>query len=268
LWSSSIIIACLLSPSVFSPSHRSVARYLVQENIMPSLVTKIMSSEEATIFPAASHLASVSGRPAPGSFKFMPQGTKIIWCSSETPGSPWTQPVLVLPSEDQDSDIVRVLLCTTKDVVRNCKADTWGRNYVPLEGHSHPWRKAIPLTQGCFRKGTSLNVTTEYKVRWRDLEDVNSRSSDRHDLCLSAETLSKVSAYVNAPYADRPAPFVSRSPVRLSPPVAVPAPVPTQGTARKSVPPQRRQSNGMNRALSPTAAEFKPHPAHSEVSWR
>lgn len=262
MWSSSIIVPCLLSPSVFSPSHRSVEQHLLP------LIIKIMSSEEVTISPAASHLASVSERPAPGSVKFMPQGTKIIWCSNKNHGRPWDHPVLVLPSEDQDSDIVRLLFCTTKDVVGNCKADTWGCNYVPLEGHLHPWRKAILLAQGCFKKGTSLNVTTEYKVRWRDLEDVNSRSSDRPDLCLSSETLSKVSAYVNAPYADKLVPFVSRSPVRASAPVAVPAPVPTQGTARKYVPPQRRQANGMNRALLPTAAEFKPHPAHSEVSWR
>jgi len=249
-----------------------------------------------TISPAIHHLASTPERPAPGSFKFLPEGTELIWCSSKRPGSPWKHPVLVLPSEDLDSDIVRVLFATTVDTVDRFKARSWACNYVPIEGQQHPWREALPLAQGAFKRATSINVTTVYKVRWQDLQEINIKSAGGLAPCLSAETLEKVVEYVVAPEADiftplgtttapmvgSEAPFntsitpaveaslglVLPTPASAADPVAALAPVPPQGTAQLYVPPQLRQANGMNRMLSPTAPAFNLHPVHRSVSWR
>jgi hypothetical protein len=238
-------------------------------------------------------------RPAPGSFRFMPYGTVLVWCSQRNPGSPWNHPVLVLPGEDLDSELVRVVFTTTKDVVEYCTAKTWGCNYLPLEGQLHPWREAIPFSLGSLKKNSSLNITTVYIVHWRDLEILNSSSADRPDLRLSAETVDKVITYVNAPYADIHTPLrttapandsaalsndsvTPASPTALDPvlptfaalsvrdpvPAAALAPVSAQGTTQKYVPPHLRQASSMDSTLRPTAPEFQPHPALRSGPWR
>ena len=322
---------CLLSPSLVFPSHRSVEQRQDQLHILlcSTFIPTNMSSTETssfpsskehlspvstpattptgsptTVSPAIDHLASTSERPVPGSFKFLPRGTELIWCSSEKPGSPGNHPALVLPSEDSDPDLVTVLFTTTKDVVFYCNSPKWACNYLPLEGQSHPWREAVPLAEGSFKKATSINVTTVYKVRWRDLEETNFKSSDGLAPCLSAETLEKVMKYVKTPEADKftpwkttvpqltafkeqsaasfnnsAAPAMQASPdpvsptpathsVPVLPPVAVLATVPTQGTAQKYVPPHLRQANGMNRMLWPPAPVLHLHPVHCSTSWR
>ncbi|KEQ75294.1 hypothetical protein M436DRAFT_61713 [Aureobasidium namibiae CBS 147.97] len=238
---------------------------------------------------AIHHLASTPERPAPGAFKFLPEGTELIWRSTTEPGSPWKHPVLVLPSEDLDSDFVRVLFATTTDIVDRFKARRWGCNYVLIEGQQHPWREALPLAQGAFGRATSIDVTTVYKVRWQDLQEINIKSADGLAPCLSAETLERVVEYVKAPVADMftplrgsetpfntsitPAVQASLDPVLPTPapgtdPVAALAPVSPQGTGPKYVAPHLRQANGLKRKLSPTAPVFKLHPAHCNASWR
>lgn len=261
-----------------------------QEQLSPvSTPATTPSGSHATVSPAINHPASTSERPVPGSFKFLPRGTELIWCSREDPGSPWNHPALVLPSEDSDPDLVTVLFTTTKDVVHHSKSPRWARNYVPLKGQSHPWREAVPLAQGSFEKATSINVTTVYKVHWQELQKIDFESPDGLPPSLSAEALQRVMEYVKNPEADkstawsptvaqytapmmRPAAPVLSAPATHSvsehSPSAVLATVPTQCTAQKYVPPHLRQANGMNRVLSPTAPVLKLHPAHCSASWR
>lgn len=322
---------CLLSPPLVLPSHRSVEyrqrqlHILLRSNFIPANMSSTEASPSSssqehlspvstpattpagsptTISPAVNFPASTSERPVTGSFKFLPRGTELVWCSKENPGSPWNHPVLVLPDEDPHPDLVTVLFATTKDVVSYCKSKKWGCNYVPIEGQSHPWREAIPLAQGSFEKATSMNVTTVYRVHWQDLQEINVESPDGLSPSLSAEALQRVMEYVKAPIADINAPWsptfvqptasmvrlaapcdnsaapavqVSLDPVSPAPathsapvlaPVAVLATVPTQGTAQKYVPPHLRQANGMTRVLSPTAPIFILHPVHYCRSWR
>lgn len=309
---------CLLSPSLVLPSHRSFEqlqdqlRILLRSKFIPSKMSSteassFSSSQEhlspvstpattppgspTTVSPAINHPASTSERPVPGSFKFLPKGTELIWCSRENPGSPWNHPALILPSEGSDPDLVTVLFTTTKDVVLYSKCQKWACNYVPLKGQSHPWREAVPLAQGSFEKATSINVTTVYKVHWQKLQEIDFESPDGLSPSLSAEALQRVMEYVKNPEADksdarrRPttpqhtapvmqpaAPVVLPTPATHSVPVhshsAVLATVPTQGAAQKYVPPYRRQANGMNGKHSPPAPVSKLHPVYRSTSWR
>ncbi|KAK6000411.1 hypothetical protein QM012_003657 [Aureobasidium pullulans] len=252
--------------------------------------------------PSASPAVPLSSeRPTPGSFRYMPYGTRLNWCSKQNPGNPGGHPVLILSWEAPDSTLVRVLFTTTKDVVGCTSAKSWACNYVPLEGQLHPWRDAIPLVQGCvaFPKPTSINVSTEYVVDWRDLEDVKFTSPDMFAPCLSAEVLDKLEGYVDQPCADSrapwkivpprvqaremvrlnystpaaPAPGLAPTPVSVAAPVAVPvailAPVPTQETTQAYVPPFCRSDylSPMVAVVNPIAPWQYVHPAYRYTSW-
>jgi hypothetical protein len=154
-------------------------------------------------------------RPVPGAFRYMPPRTDFK-CSQKEPGEPDGHPVLILPYEGLAPELVRVLFATTKDVVGSCNVKSWGCNFLPLEGQLHPWREAIPLALGSFQKDTSINVSSVYEVRWRDLVLLNSSSVDRPDLRLSAETVDKVVEFVKRPKADIKTPWKTRAPVTNS----------------------------------------------------
>jgi hypothetical protein len=281
---------CLLSIFIMMSWRQSVSPSSSQENLSPVSTPATSPPKSRATTPQAAE------RPLPGQFMFMPPGTEIVWSSQANPGSPGQHPVLVLSDEDPDSDLVRVAFATTKDVVSCCTARSWGCNYVPLEGQVHPWREAIPLAQGAFRRATSINVTTVLKVRWSDLDTLDARTVDGLPR-LSAEALGTVMSYVNAPKADISTAWSTTAPadnsaahssdlvapasvlptfaaLSIRDPVPVPvlaailAPVPAQGTAQKYVPPHLRQAKSMDSNLRPTAPEFQPRPTLRSGSWR
>ncbi|CAD0108505.1 unnamed protein product [Aureobasidium uvarum] len=68
----------------------------------------LASDEVATAPELAVALESlVRERPAPGSFKFLPARAPLVDCSTGNPGAPGNHPVLVLPSQDDNPELVQ-----------------------------------------------------------------------------------------------------------------------------------------------------------------
>jgi hypothetical protein len=226
-----------LSPSLFLPSHRFVEQCLSQDNTLLSSIldsfTMMSSSWRRSTSPSSSQepqspvstpATTPTGspppppppapeRPVPGTFRYMPRKARIVKWSQKVKGEPENHPVLILPHEGLAPELVRVVFATSVDVVGKCKAKKWGCMYLPLEGQLHPWRDAIPLALGSFKKDSSINVTSVYEVHWRDLETLDSRTVDRPDLCLSDETFDKVTEFVKKPEADINTPWRTRATV-------------------------------------------------------
>jgi hypothetical protein len=229
-----------LSPSLFLSSHRFVEQRLSQDNTLFNSIlnsftmmssswrrsTSPLSSQEPQS-PVSTPATTPTGspppppppapeRPVPGTFRHMPRGTRIVKCSQKVEGDPYNHPVLILPHDGLAPELVRVVFVTSKDVVGSCNVKSWGCMYLPLEGQLHPWRDAIPLALGSFKKDSSINVTSVYEVHWRDLEPLDTRTVDRLDLRLSAETVDKVMEFVKRPRADIKTPWKTRAPVANS----------------------------------------------------
>ncbi|KAG9604279.1 hypothetical protein KCU77_g4479, partial [Aureobasidium melanogenum] len=216
--------------------------------------TPAVAPSEATVAapePAAAAAAPVplyQKRPAPGTFMFLPIGAPWESCST-SPGDPTGHPVLVFPATNDDPEKVKVLFTTTKDIKENCKARSWGENYLPLGNQVHPWREPVALC-GSFPRPTSLNITSEYTVPWSCLEDLTVSGSGVPAPCLSPQGLEKVNEFVKCPRFDKNIRWI-----RDQAPVA-PA----------------KRDDSVPYKLRPAAAEFYPrqnsYPAHINKPWR
>ncbi|KAG9557396.1 hypothetical protein KCU71_g11458, partial [Aureobasidium melanogenum] len=149
--------------------------------------------------------------PAPGTFMFLPIGAP--WESgSSSPGDPTGHPVLVLPATDDDPEKVQILFTTTKDIMGNYRSKRWGDNYLPLGNQVHPWREPVDLC-GSFPRPTSLNITSEYKVPWKCLEDLTVNGSGVPAPRLSPQGLEKVNKFVQSPHSDKDTRCKDRAPI-------------------------------------------------------
>ncbi|KAG9561521.1 hypothetical protein KCU71_g9873, partial [Aureobasidium melanogenum] len=159
-------------------------------------------SSAAAPEPAAAPLPLCQEPAAPGTFMFLPRDAPLVYCSTQDAGDPRGHPVLVLPFETYHPELVQVVFTTTKDIKKNCRARTWGENYLPLGNQEHPWREPVALW-GSFPKPTSLNVTSRYIVPWRCLEDLTINGPGVPAPCLSLQGLEEVYNFVKYPRFDK-----------------------------------------------------------------
>lgn len=189
-------------------------------------------------------------RPAPGTFMFLPPDAPCRSCSTSPAGDPTGHPVLIIQGTTDDPEEVVVLFTTTKDVKSNCKARSWGENYLPLGNQEHPWREPVALC-GSFPKPTSLNVSSKYTVPWRCLEDLTVNGPGVPPPGLSPQSFEKVKEFVECTDLDKNTPW---------------------NRPRASVAPAKRDKSIQYR-LRHNAPEFlprrDPYPAHIyQQQWR
>ncbi|KAH0280086.1 hypothetical protein KCU91_g1245, partial [Aureobasidium melanogenum] len=212
--------------------------------------------------PTAAPLPLCQERPAPGTFMFLPTGAPWM---NESPdvegGDPTGHPVLILPATNGDPEMARFLFTTTKDIMENCKARSWGENYLPLGNQEHPWREPVALC-GSFPRPTSLNITSKYKVPWRCLESLAVNSPGVPAPCLSPQGLEKVNEFVNCSHIDKDIPWIRNRAVKNTR---------TRWSNQAPVTPAKRDDS-VSFTFGPAAPEHMPrpysYPAHINQPWR